>query len=272
MLGAGHRRGRAIAGFDDAGFDDAGHGYDVFGFHPPTLERVLALGRPIYDRYFGVTADGVEHIPAGGPVIVVANHAGVLPLDGILLVMNIDYETGRVARVVADHFVLLLPFVGTLLSRIGAVGGSRGNLRRLLESGELAVIFPEGVSGTGKDPADRYRLQEWRVGHAEFAIRHRAQVVPAAIIGSEEAWPMWRKLELGVPLPFDIPYLPVPRTPLPRPVPFRILYGAPIDVARGLEPGAADDPAIVAAAAARTRAAVAGLIERGLQERGAEAG
>lgn len=253
MLGVGMR------------FSDAGHGYDVFGLHPPTLARMLAVMRPVYQRYFNVTSSGVENIPTNGPAIVVANHAGVLPLDAFLLAMNIDYETERTARVVADHFVPLLPGVGTLFSRLGSVGGSRGNLRHLLERGELVVIFPEGVSGTGKDPTDAYRLQQWRVGHAEFAIRHRAPVVPAAIIGSEEAWPMRFKIErLRL---FGAPYLPVPASPIPRRVRFRFHYGEPIAVHLGLSAEAADDPDIVAEAAGRTGDAVQRLIDRGLEER-----
>lgn len=250
-------------------FDDAGHGYDVFGLHPPTLSRALSLMRPLYDRYFKVGTEGAHHIPDSGPVIVAANHAGVLPLDGMLLGMNIDLESERTARVVADQFVPLLPLIGTFFSRLGAVTGSRANLRHLLEAGELVVVFPEGVTGTGKDPRDRYQLQEWRVGHAEFAIRHRAPVVPAAIIGSEEAWPLWFKLE-GLHL-FGAPYVPVPRTLLPRPVPFCIHYGEPLALHQGLEPEAADDPEIVGEAAGQVRDAVAELIERGLEQRAAEA-
>ena len=245
-------------------FNDAGHGYDVFGLHPPTLDRALRFFRPIYERYFDVTATGVERIPEHGPALVVPNHAGVIPLDGFLLAMNIDYESERTARVVADHFVPLLPYVGTFFSRLGAVGGSRGNLAHLLDSDELVVIFPEGVTGTGKDPGHRYQLQSWRVGHAEFAIRHRAPVVPTAIIGSEEAWPLWKKLPLRV---FGSPYLPIPASLWPRRVPITIHYGEPIALHQGLEPEAADDPQIVEACARTTRAAVEELIAAGLAER-----
>jgi hypothetical protein len=36
----------------EAPFHDENHGYDGFGLHPPTLERVLEICAPIYDRIF----------------------------------------------------------------------------------------------------------------------------------------------------------------------------------------------------------------------------
>ncbi|MBT8495569.1 MAG: acyltransferase family protein [Deltaproteobacteria bacterium] len=241
-------------------FRDAGHGYDVFGLHPPTLDKTLSFLRPIYDRYFSVRTSGVHNIPADGSVLVVANHSGVLPIDGFIAAMSVYFETGRFARVIVDHFVPLWPLVGTLFSRLGAIGGSRGNLAHLLDNDALVVVFPEGISGPGKDPADRYQLQQWRVGHAEFAIRHRATVVPAAIIGAEEAWPIWKKVRsFGL---LGAPYLPIPASLWPRKVPFHIVYGEPIELHAGTEPEDADDPRIVEAAAERSRVAVQALVDR----------
>ena len=241
-------------------FRDAGHGYDVFGLHPPTLDKTLSLVRPIYDRYFSVRATGAENIPQSGPALVVANHSGVLPIDGFIAAMSIYFETGRFARVIVDHFVPLWPLVGTLFARLGAIGGSRGNLTHLLEHDALVVIFPEGISGPGKDPGERYRLQQWRVGHAEFAIRHRATIVPTAIIGAEEAWPLWKKIRsFGL---FGSPYVPIPASLWPRSVPFHIVFGEPIALHEGTEPKDADDPNVVAAAAERTRVAVQELVDR----------
>lgn len=246
-------------------FHDAGHGYDVFGFHPPTLSRVLEWVRPFYDIYFRVSARGVDHLPEAGAGIVVANHGGALPLDGALLGLNVAYETSRVLRIVADRFVPQLPAIGAFFSRLGTVSGSRGNVRCLLERGELIGIFPEGVSGVGKPRNLRYCLQEWRVGHAELAIRHRVPVIPAAIVGAEEAWPLLTKLG-GVSL-FGAPYIPVPATPLPLPVPVQIHYGAPLMLYQGLQPEQADEPAVTQAAAQQTRRALETLLKRGLAQR-----
>lgn len=246
-------------------FHDEGHGYDVFGLHVPAVASALRWGRVPYERYFRVTSHGSEHLPRTGAAILAANHSGVLPVDGAMLWLDVVRRTGRVLRPIADRFVPRLPFVSTLLARCGVVSGTRSNVRRLLERGELIAIFPEGVTGTVKPFGSRYRLQQWRVGHAELAIRHRAPVVPVAIIGAEESWPVLMRLRSI--RAFGVPYLPVPATPVPLPVRFHLYYGAPIELHRDHPPAAADDPAVVAAAAARVNAAVVALIETGLAAR-----
>ena len=235
-----------------AEFNDAGHGFDVFGLHPPALASVTAWSAPLYERYFRVESQGAEHIPAHGPAILIANHSGVLPVDAAMLCLDVLRRTQppRIPRPIADHFVARLPFVSTAFARWGVVAGTRANARYLLEHGELLVIWPEGVSGPAKRFRDRYRLQHWSVGFAEHAIRYRAPIIPVAILGAEESWPLAAKAS-GV-RAFGAPYWPIPYVPLPLPTHYRIRYGAPIHLDH---PACdADDPAAVSAAAERVRA------------------
>ncbi|MFN7134846.1 MAG: 1-acyl-sn-glycerol-3-phosphate acyltransferase, partial [Myxococcales bacterium] len=138
-------------------FNDAGHGYDPFGLHPDYVGLGLGLVRPLHRHWFRVRAHGAENLPGRGPAIVAANHSGTLPFDGAMLWVDLLERTGRVARPVADYFVPSLPFIGTLFARGGMVGGTRGNVRALLDAGELLMIFPEGVPGIGKHFRDRYK-------------------------------------------------------------------------------------------------------------------
>jgi 1-acyl-sn-glycerol-3-phosphate acyltransferase len=161
--------------------------------------------------------------------------------------------------------VPLLPLVSTAFARSGTVSGSRRNVARLLESGQLIELFPEGVAGIGKPFRQRYQLQDWTVGHAELAIRHQVPVVPVGIIGSEEQWIQLFRIErLHL---FGAPYLPVPLFLLPLPVRYHIYYGEPLVLHEGHQPADADDAAIVEAAALRVRGAVEALLERGLRAR-----
>ncbi|HEY5952637.1 MAG TPA: lysophospholipid acyltransferase family protein [Kofleriaceae bacterium] len=235
-------------------FHDAGYGFDQFGFHPPTLARSVAASAPIYDRYFRVDSLGAEQIPASGPALVIANHAGVLPVDAAVLCLDILRNTERIPRAVTDHFVPRLPLVSTFFARLGVVNGTRANVRVLLERGELLAIWPEGTRGTGKPFRERYKLQRWSVGFAELALRYRAPVIPAAIIGAEESWPLLMKLS-RVHI-FGSPYLPIPATPFPMPVHFHIRYGAQIHFPDG-DP---DDPRAVGAAATMARDILADMI------------
>lgn len=233
-------------------FHDAGHGYDVFGLEPDAVRRALRLGRVFYRHYFHVVSRGSERIPASGAAILAPNHGGTLPIDAAMLWLDVTSRTDRVLRTIGDRFIPRLPFVSTFFARTGVVAGSHANVSHLLARGELLAIFPEGTTGPAKPFHERYHLQAWRVGHAEHALRHHVPVIPVAIVGAEEAWPVVAKLPWHV---FGAPYLPIPLTPLPLPVRISIRYGKPLELA-----GDADDPAAVDAAAARVRRAVEELL------------
>jgi 1-acyl-sn-glycerol-3-phosphate acyltransferase len=251
---------------DRLSYANAGHGYDAFGLHPDVVAFGEALVAPLYDRYFRVVSRGHENLPAEGPAVLAGNHSGAIPVDAMMVWLDVlrKSEPPRVVRAVADHFVPMIPLIGTLFARGGMVGGSRGNARALLESGELLMIFPEGVPGISKHFKDRYRLQDWRVGHAELAIRHGAPVVPFAVVGAEEQMPQIGRIPIAV---AGLPFIPITLTPVPLPVRYHILYGEPIPVHRDYRPEHADDPAAVREAAARVKGAVEALIAQGLSER-----
>jgi 1-acyl-sn-glycerol-3-phosphate acyltransferase len=248
-------------------FADAGHGYDRFGLHPDFVALGDMLAGPAYERYFRVRSYGAEHIPKTGPAILAANHSGTLPVDGAMLWVDVYRNTDppRVARPVADYFVSSLPVVSTLFARSGVVGGTRGNARALLESGDLLMIFPEGVGGIGKPFSERYRLQTWTKGHCELAIRYSAPVVPVGIVGAEEQMPQIARIPVGKRSP--LPYIPVPATLVPLPVRYHIHYGDPLRFDQEFRPEDADDPEIVREAAARVKAAVQALLDEGVRQR-----
>jgi len=251
----------------DAPFHDEGHGFDVFGLHPPSLASAIDATSAIYERYFRVDSQGAEHIPKTGPAILVANHGGMLPIDAAMLFLDVVRRTDppRIPRAVADHFVPRLPLVSTFFARLGVVSGTRANVRYLLERGELIAIFPEGVSGPAKPFRERYCVQHWAVGFAELAIRYRAPVIPVAIIGAEESWPLVMKLR-NVRV-FGAPYLPIPASLVPLPTHFHIRYGTPLHLDHGHIYTDAENPAIVAAAADTARAAVERLVQETLATR-----
>jgi 1-acyl-sn-glycerol-3-phosphate acyltransferase len=243
-------------------FHDEGHGYDAFGLHPAWVGVVLALLRPLHQRWFRVSAHGIENIPREGAAVLVANHSGVLPFDGAMVCIDVlrRMTPPRVVRPVADVFVPKLPFVSTLFARGGVVAGTRGNARALLDQGELLLIFPEGTAGIGKPFRDRYHLQRWTVGHAELALRHRAPVVPVGIVGAEEQFPFVVRLPIHA---LGVPYLPLSPLPFPLPVHYHLLYGEPIALHQRFRPEDADDPDAVRAAAEIVKAAVERLIAEG---------
>jgi 1-acyl-sn-glycerol-3-phosphate acyltransferase len=252
----------------DLHFQDAGHGFDTFGMHPSFVALGEVIIAPFYDKYFRVRSFGHENIPSQGPAVLAANHSGNIPIDGMMLWLDVlrNTQPPRIARPIADHFVPSLPYLGTFFARGGMVGGSRGNARTLLNSGEMLMIFPEGVPGIVKPWSKRYQLQKFREGHAELAIRHQAPIVPVGVVGGEEQLPaLFSSRRIGK--LFGLPVMPIPAVPIPLPVRYHLYYGDPIPVHEEFKPEHADDPQAVKEVAARVQEAVQRLVHQGLSER-----
>lgn len=169
---------------------------DPFGLDPGFRARTIPLFRFMFERYWRTEVSGMEHVPTDGPALVVANHSGAVPADAFMLAtaLELRHPRQRCLRVLFDKFVDDLPLIGDLYRRLGAVSASLANAERLLHRGELVGLFPEGIAGVEKLCTERYRLQPFRSGTARLSIRTGSPVVPVAIIGAEEAYPVIARL------------------------------------------------------------------------------
>jgi 1-acyl-sn-glycerol-3-phosphate acyltransferase len=249
---------------------------DDFG-HDPTYDgRVQPLLDFLFARYFRVQTDGVENVPAQGRALVVVNHSGTLPLDGLMLKTAIrrEHPQRRELRWLTEDFFFYLPFVGSFMNRLGAVRACQENAERLLDQERLVGVFPEGVKGTGRLFRDRYKLQRFgRGGFIRLCLRTRTPLVPCAIVGAEESVPLLHRIEY-LAQQFGLPYLPVtPAFPLlgplgllPAPTKWHIVVGAPITF-EGYGPEAASDHVLVGRLAERVRATIQSMIDRALAAR-----
>lgn len=234
---------------------------DPFGKDPALITRLEPLRDFLYERYWRVGVENAATLPSG-PAILVANHAGALPLDGPVLALAISRERPDLqeARWLVEDQIFHAPFWGTLLNRLGAVRASPENALRLLEERRPVLVFPEGVQGTGKGYRERYRLKRFgRGGFVKLALRTGAPIVPVAIVGSEEATPMLAKLPGAS---FGLPYLPL-TTPVPLPVRWALRFGAPIR----LSPPEGDELAFVQHVTERTRTEIETMLQSLLRER-----
>src|SRR6185295_1215496 len=130
--------------------------------------------------------------PAEGPALIVANHSGVLPYDGVMISVAVRHQhpARRECRMLALDVFALLPFLAPILAQGGAVRASQENGERLLRKGELVGVFPEGVKGVGKHFKYRYQLARFgRGGFVRLALRTGAPIVPCAVVGAEEIHP-----------------------------------------------------------------------------------
>ncbi|MHB8513420.1 MAG: lysophospholipid acyltransferase family protein [Actinomycetota bacterium] len=226
---------------------------DDMGFDEDLTESVLLpLFRPLFDRWWRVDQLGIENVPQTGPVLLVSNHSGTIPWDALMLKYGVYEEAGRHVRLLAADLALTLPVVGELARKSGNTLACEEDALRLLQTGEVVGVFPEGFKGIGKPFRDRYRLQRFgRGGFVEVALRAAVPIVPVAIVGAEEIHPILANVKPLARL-FGLPYFPVtptfphlgPLGAIPLPSKWVIEYGEPIDTAQfGAE--SANDPMFV---------------------------
>lgn len=251
---------------------------DDFGYDRElSREILLPLIKPLYDNYFRVRSFGIDRIPAEGPALLVANHSGTVPLDAVILQYAVatEHPQKRLIRNVAADLAFRMPFIGPLARKTGNAVACDEDAFELLRRGELLGIFPEGYKGVGKGWRERYRLQRFgRGGFMEVALRSRAPIVPIAIVGAEEAYPMIANAR-GLAHTLGFPYFPItPTFPLlgplgllPLPSKWLIEFGHPISMDEYPE-DAAEDPMLVFDLADRVRDTIQEMLYRNLTVRG----
>lgn len=245
--------------------------YDRFGFSPDATRAALPWFLALYRFYFRVKSSGHENVPSEGPAILAGNHGGLLPFDAAMGVVDLLMNTDppRLARTIIDRWAGQLPWVNVFYARVGQVIGTRENFADLLNEGQLVMVFPEGMDGARKTVTQRYRLQHFRVGFVEQALRARAPIVPVAFIGSDDQTPILYDLKplakrLGLPALPITPTFPLlgPLGLLPYPVPYKIVYGEPLRFHERFGPEGADDARLVRYLANQVRRAVQVLVDR----------
>ncbi|WP_285616384.1 1-acyl-sn-glycerol-3-phosphate acyltransferase [Kineosporia sp. NBRC 101677] len=229
---------------------------DAFGFDPEFADAVpLNLLRPLYQHWFRVEVRGAENIPAEGGALIVANHSGAVPIDALMTAVAVREERERHLRILGGDLVFQTPFLAGLARRGGATLASNADAERLLSSGELVGVWPEGYKGIGKPFSERYKLQRFgRGGFVSAALRTGVPIVPCSIVGAEEIYPIIAQVPALARL-LGLPYLPItpffpllgPLGAVPLPSKWLIEFGTPVPTTGpgGDQVAAAEDPILV---------------------------
>lgn len=242
-------------------------GYDPFGFNPESGRLPMLLAYWLYKNYFRVQSIGTHRVPSGRALLV-ANHSGQLPYDGlcILSALLFDHQPPRMVRAMIEKWIPRLPFVSYLFPRWGQILGDPDNCRRVLEQDEAILVFPEGARGLNKPFTQRYQLEPFGLGFMRLALETRTPIVPVAVVGAEEQAPAIniRPLArlLGWPafpvMPFP-PFLPI----VPLPTKYRIYFGEPLSF--GGDPD--DDDDVIRKNVRVVENGIFSLMQLGLKER-----
>ncbi len=238
-------------------------GWDPWGYSREGSKVGLSVAKWLYDNYFRVEAHGLQNVPARGRALVVANHSGQLPMDGILIGTAISTSPygARAPRAMIERFFPTVPFVGNALNALGAVVGDPLNCAKLLERDEIIIVFPEGVRGAGKLYEKRYQLQRFGNGFMHLAITHKAPIIPVGVVGCEETMPAIHNFE-GLARMLGVPYIPL-APPVPLPARVVLNFGKPMDFTQAEINNEKD----VTACVEEVKDEIRRLIQKGLKER-----
>jgi len=167
------------------------------------------IARVIMRALWRLEGRGTEHVPARGPVLLIANHSSVLdpPFVGGVSPRQLFFLAKAELFDVPGFGRLIHALNARPVRREGADAAALRAALRVLEQGGALLVFPEGTRG------EEGTLREPKPGAALLAVVSGAQVVPVYVRGSGRAWPRGRRLPrpakvvvtFGPPLRFERP-------------------------------------------------------------------
>jgi 1-acyl-sn-glycerol-3-phosphate acyltransferase len=148
--------------------------------------------RPLLRAWLRLRVEGLEHLPSDGPVLIASTHCS--HADSLAL----GAGTHRPVFFLGDERLTNWPLLGPLLPRLGMVPVQRGNgdaraldlLAGLLADGHAVVVYPEG--SRSRDGL----VHRPRSGVARLAAATGTDVVPVAVAGIYDVWPIGRRPRL----------------------------------------------------------------------------
>ncbi|HEY3132549.1 MAG TPA: 1-acyl-sn-glycerol-3-phosphate acyltransferase [Acidobacteriota bacterium] len=224
--------------------------YDDYGLNPEYLARLESWFNFLRKIYWRVEVEGIENVPSSGPALLVANHRGFMPFDGVIHRSLILAHKNRHIRFLVIPSLFKFPFLSDFLIRQGGVVASQQNAKRLFDRGELVGIFPEGISGAFRMYKGAYQMGEFgKDAFAKMAVENSVSMIPAAVIGHVEIFPILARVNSSAVTRFTgWPYLPItptfPLLPIPLPTKWHIRYLEPVSVGK-LRPEDAENPKLV---------------------------
>lgn len=239
---------------EEPDFDEFGMDSEYLRFYSRKLFKFVC------DYYWRIEVKGLEHVPRQGAGILIGPHRGFMPFDGVMTIHVIARDTGRPPRFLAHSGLLKFPFLSNFLTKLGCITASQECAGRVLQSGQLLGLFPEGINGAFSRYRDAYKLQAFgRDAFVKLAIQHQVPILPFLIVGSAEIFPILGKIKSQRWTRYtEWPCLPItptfPLLPVPLPSKWHMQFLPTIHVEEQYPPEAAQDNSVVKAISLDVRA------------------
>lgn len=215
---------------------------DPWGLKVENTRKSLKIAGGLYRNYFNTRVFGKENITDEN-YIVVSNHSGQIPFDGMILscAFLLELDQPRILRTMVERFVTTIPFFSSFVSESGGVLGDRSNCLELLKRKESVLVFPEGAKGIAKGTKEFYKLQNFTRGFYKLALKQNTKILPVSVVGAEEFYPLVHNFKsiaklLKIPAFPMTPFFPLAGVAgaLPLPSPVDVHIGKPIEVNQSL--------------------------------------
>jgi 1-acyl-sn-glycerol-3-phosphate acyltransferase len=225
-------------------------GWSLEDRDPRVIEALLPFFGWFYRHYFHVRADGWEHLPPAGKMLLIGSHNGGLAApDTVMLAYEWFHRFGpeRAAYALMDPRIWrVLPGLARLATQVGTLRPHPHMAIKALRREAAVLIYPGGVRDVFRPYALRHKIHfHHQRGFIKLALQESAPIVPLISHGAHatlvvladlysqmqqlhrwgmpwplgvdpEVWPLY----LG--LPWGLAFGPLPNFPLPVPLHIRI--------------------------------------------------
>jgi 1-acyl-sn-glycerol-3-phosphate acyltransferase len=233
---------------------------------PAALGEFFAGVRWLARHYFRARLEGLEHVPAHGPALLVGNHSGgLVAVDWALTSLAVwdAHGPGRAVYGLGHDILMWSPVTRKYAGRFGALRAGHGAARAAFANGDLVLVYPGSEYDSFRPFSKRDRVVlAGRTGFLRLAIGAGVPIIPVVTAGAQEQYVLLtsgerlaRALDLprilrsnvcpiGFSLPWGLTSGLLPYLPLPTQI--TVAFCPPIHL--DAPPAAADDPAVLARA------------------------
>lgn len=234
---------------------------DIRARDPELVTLLLDLYRLLGAHYFRLRIEGVERVPARGPLLLVGNHSGaLLATEGFFTALAIHDRFGadRAIYALVHDFIFDDPLLRAYAGRLGMLRAGHESARHAFEAGQCVLVYPGSDLDAFRPFSDRGKVVlGGRKGFLKLALREGVPIVPVVTAGPHEQLVVltrgdhlahllrahfWARTEV-LPLALTVPWgLTVPFVPyLPLPAQTTVRFGDPM-AWPDLGPEAAESP------------------------------